>query len=473
MTGPFSPGLTAGGSGTLWGMRSWGRLSAVLAGLLLVTACATAIPGEPMSASGALVGSVDPIFVQGTDGKDTDQLAATAVTDVQEFWRQTFPAVFGKPWKDLSGGVFSVDTSDQKAKAPPCTQQAADVEGNAFYCPQSDSVAWDRAALLPVLRDRFGDASVVLVLAHELGHAVQSRSGLTPQAERADPERYPTILIETMADCYAGAFVRSVAEGKAQHLRINPRQLDLALGALVSFRDPVGTTQSAAGAHGDAFDRVSAFQDGYGQGAKLCAGMTVQNRTFTQRGFTSQQDLATGGNLKLVQLVSLLTPDLNNFFGQLVGTAWQAPALKSTDVDPSCSGGTQGPVAYCVDQKAVALNANGTIPKLVADIGDFAAGTLIASRYGLAAVAALGKPVDGPDAGKQAVCLAGAYTGSVLARQGTADVALSPGDLDKSVQVLLGYDYAARNSAGRAVPTGFERVAAFRDGFSRGAKVCV
>ena len=45
---------------------------------------------------------------------------------------------------------------------------AADVEGNAFYCPAADAIAWDRASLLPVLQDRFGEAAVVVVLSHEL-----------------------------------------------------------------------------------------------------------------------------------------------------------------------------------------------------------------------------------------------------------------------------------------------------------------
>jgi predicted metalloprotease len=453
-------------------MRAVGRALAALLLVVSVAGCTTTIAGEPVTSSPVLASSVDPSFVQGTDGGDTDRLAATAISEVQAFWRQNFTDVFGKQWQDLSGGVFSVDTSDQKAKPPPCAQHAADLEGNAFYCPQSDSIAWDRAALLPVLRDRFGDAAVVLVLAHEMGHAVQRRSGLTPQVERADPDRYPTILIETMADCYAGAFVRSVADGKSEHLRIDPRQLDMALGALVSFRDPVGTSSAADGAHGDAFDRVSAFQDGYQQGAKLCSGMSVHNRTFTQRGFSSQQDLATGGNLTLTSLIALLTPDLNGFFGKLVGAAWTAPKLSQTDVEPNCSGADQGPVAFCVDERAVVFKAKGTIPSLVSDIGDYAVGTLIASRYGLAALSALGRPVDDGDAGKQAVCLAGAYTRSVLARGATADVSLSPGDLDKSVQVLLGFDFASRDVRGKAVPTGFDRVGAFRAGFHQGKSAC-
>ena len=449
----------------------------MLAALLAVLAVAgcTSIAGvaEPVTADPVLVGAgVDPTFVQGTDDGTTDRIAASTISDVQAFWKQNFPTVFSKQWRDLTGGVYSVDTSDDKGKAPPCTEQASDVEGNAFYCPAKDSVAWDRAALLPVLRDQFGDASVVVVLAHEMGHAVQSRTAPTADMERADPDRYPTILIETMADCYSGAFVRSVVDGKAPHLRINAQQLDKAIGALATFRDPVGTGASDDGAHGDAFDRVSAFQDGYQQGPKLCAGMTVDNRQFTQRSFTNLGDQQRGGNLPLADLVNAIVPDLNVYFGQLAGSKWAQLKLTQTDGPATCPGGDQGPVAFCAASKAVLLSTKGTIPVLVSNIGDFAAGTLIATRYALAALSALGKPTDTPDAGKAAVCLAGAYTASVPSRSKNGTVSLSPGDLDKSVGVLLGYDYGSRDTAGKGLPTGFDRVLAFRAGFAGGAKAC-
>jgi len=152
------------------------------------------------------------------------------------------------------------------APAPPCVDEPSEVEGNAFYCPPADVMAWDRAALLPVLKERFGEAAVMLVLAHEMGHAVQRRAGLTLEKQQADPTTYPTILIEAQADCYAGAFVRWVVDDNATYLNVADDRLDPALEALITFRDPVGTEQTDEGAHGDAFDRVSAFQDGFDDG---------------------------------------------------------------------------------------------------------------------------------------------------------------------------------------------------------------
>ena len=51
-----------------------------------------------MTSGPVLISSVDPSFVQGTDSGDTDRLAATAISEVQAFWRQNFTGVFGKPW---------------------------------------------------------------------------------------------------------------------------------------------------------------------------------------------------------------------------------------------------------------------------------------------------------------------------------------------------------------------------------------
>ncbi|GDY32384.1 aminopeptidase [Gandjariella thermophila] len=438
----------------------------------LVAACGTTVTGHPTASTTVAVRTVDPVFVRGTDGGTADRLAATVLTDLQGYWRQTYPRVFGRPWQDVAGGVYSVDSGDAAAKPPPCADRAAEVQGNAFYCPAADAIAWDRAALLPVLRERFGDAGVVLVLAHEMGHAVQHRAGLSIEELRDHPDRYPMILVETMADCYAGAVVRWVTDGHAPDLRMGPRDLDAALSTLVTFRDPVGTTASDMASHGDAFDRVGAFQDGYQRGPDLCAGMTVQNRRFTQQEVTEPGARTNGGNLPLDQLLAAMGPDLAGYFGGVVaglGRRWAPPRVQPTGAEPGC-GGDQGPAAFCPAQGAIDVDIAGAVPRLHRQIGDYAVGTLVASRFGLAALAAVGRPVDGEDAGRGAVCLAGAYTGTLLARRN--GFALSPGDLDKAVELLLGYDFAARDVHGHPVPTGYQRVAAFRAGFQGGARSC-
>jgi predicted metalloprotease len=443
------------------------------------SACTTAIAGTPTSAGSVVTqtdpdkpGGVDPKFVRNSDGGAIDRLAAAVLTDVRSFWTETFPKVFGGEWDDLSGGYYSVDTASEDAPKPPCVNKASEIEGNAFYCPSADALAWDRAALLPVLKDRFGEAAVMMVLAHEMGHAVQRRSGLTPEKQQAEPDKYPTILIEAQADCYSGSFTRWVVDDNATYLHVRKDGLDSALEALITFRDPIGTEQTDEGAHGDAFDRVSAFQDGYDSGAKLCSQMSVDNRKFTQSGFDNQQDAATGGNISFDQVLDSITPSLNKYFQGLVkdhGKQWRNPKLTPTEKKPDCTDADQGPVAFCPDATEIDYDTSGELPKIHKDIGDYATGTLIASRYALAALADLKKPTEGADSQHGTVCLAGSFTGSLL---GQKEQYLSPGDLDEAIQVLLTYDYAARDVDGKGIATGFERVRAFRKGVLEGDKAC-
>lgn len=458
-----------------------GRLTVPL--LLILTlgasACTTTIAGSPISAGSVVTqtdpdqpGGIDPSFVKNTDNGAIDRLAAAVLKDVGSFWTETFPKTFDGEWHELTGGYYSVDTTDDDGPKPPCVDKASDVEGNAFYCPTADAMAWDRAALLPVLKERFGEAAVMLVLAHEMGHAVQRRAGLTVEKQQTDPQRYPTILIEAQADCYAGAFVRWVADDNATYLHVAGDGLDPALEAMITFRDPIGTEQTDEGAHGDAFDRVSAFQDGYDSGAKLCSEMSVDNRTFTQTGFNDQRDAESGGNLQFDTLLQSIAPSLNDYFNGLVkdrSKQWRQPKLTPTEKQPDCTDADQGPVAYCPDATEIDYDTADELPKIHTSIGDYATATLIASRYALAALADLQKPTEGTDTQHGTVCLAGSFTGKLL---GETDTYLSPGDLDEAIQVLLTYDYAARDMAGKGTATGFERVRSFRKGVLEGDKAC-
>jgi predicted metalloprotease len=443
-----------------------------------LTACTTVVSGTPTTGDSVVSrdpsgDGIDPSFVHNTDGGAIDQLAATVVTDVKAYWTETFPTTFDKKWEDLEGGYYSVDTADDDAKAPPCARRASDVEGNAFYCPTEDVIAWDRAALLPVLKEKFGEAAVMFVLAHEMGHAVQRRTGLTVEEQRGDPDRYPTILVEAQADCYAGAFVRWVSDGRSAHLKISKDRLDTAMEALVMFRDPVGTEQSDQDAHGDAFDRVSALQDGYDKGLDLCKDMSVDNRTFTQRGFLSADDAERGGNLEFQTLLTTITPDLDAFYGGLTaakGKQWATPSVRTSDASPQCAATDQGPIAYCADSKEIDVATDSSLPRLHTEIGDFATGTILAGRFSMATLAALGAPLEGDKAQRALLCLTGAYTGTLLTRE--QGFSLSPGDLDEAIQVLLRYDYAGRDAQGHAVPTGFDRVSLFRGGVLGGVQSC-
>jgi hypothetical protein len=122
-------------------------------------------------------------------------------------------------------------------------------------------------------------------------------------------------------------------------------------------------------------------------------------------------------------------------------------------------------VAFCASTNEVDIDTQGQLTDIHLDLGGQATDTLIASRFALAALAAGGRSTAG--AGQSALCLVGAYTG-----QQVRGAALSVGDLDGVVQVLLDYDYASRDGAGAPVGTGFDRMMAFRTGFTGGSSAC-
>lgn len=446
------------------------RLALLVSALVLVAGCATAVPGRPVADGAITVALVDTGFLRGTDGGPIDRLAATVVVDIEDYWRATFPAAFDRPWADVAGGYHSVDSSDQAGSPPPCARDVTEVEGRAFYCPGDDAIAWDRAALLPVLQDQFGDASVIVVLAHEIGHAVHHRIGVASE-QGGQQGGNPSILLEAMADCYAGAVMRHIGDGQAARLRIRPDQLDRALSALVTFRDPVGTPVDSATAHGNGFDRVSSFQDGYEQGPQRCAGFSLNNREFTQEQFGGLTDLARG-DLPLDELLPAIEPDLDEYFSRLVGSRggqWQRPDLRTVPRGQVCAAG-QGTTALCPAGGAIEVDTSDELPRIHDEIGDYATGALLASRYALAALDGLDLATEGARARAATLCLAGAYTNRVLNRD--QGFRLSPGDLNEAVQVLLSFDYGSRDAAGRGIDSGFERVAAFRAGTVNGTSAC-
>ena len=441
--------------------RTSRALAVVLALGLVLTGCAQVVAGRP-SAAPAPVG-----FARGPVA-DAD-VAQSAVAALQEFWRTQFPAAFGRPWRDITRFV-PVHGRDRSV---PCVSSAADVSGQAFYCPSADAVVWDADGLIRRVAREDGPTGVLVVLAHEVGHAVQTRLGVDALQAR-QPRRYPTILLEAMADCDAGVALAHFAKQPPLGLPLGPAERDQAMSALVAFRDPLGVDPRDSAAHGNAFDRVSAFQDGYDGSPATCAGMTTTNRAFTQRTFGSNDDEARRGNLPPDQLLDGVGKDAPGAFEKLAAeagtTGWQAPALRTAATQ--CAAAEQGPVAWCPDDDAVVVD-RGALAEVEDRFGDYAGATLIAGRYGLAMLDALRRPVTGSAAGAAAICLAGAYTGRLQNTQGA--FTLSPGDLDEAVEVLLDQDWAGRDARGAAdaAEHGYERIDHFRTGVLRGATACL
>lgn len=450
---------------------------------LMLGGCAVPITGTALAAPEVSAG-IDPGFIRGSDGGTDDRLAAATLHDLEGFWTDTFPTLApGRGFTPLRG-YYSVDSS-RPGPSPPCLNGPQQIQGNAFYCPRADIIAYDRAALLPVLRQQFGDSAVVVVVAHEFGHSIQKRLDNSAAGGPGEDGSVPTILLEGQADCLAGVFLRAVHDARTPDLRTGDAGIDAAMKALVNFRDPVGTGPSDDSAHGNGFDRATSFQLGYEGTASTCTGMRIDNRLFTQRSFTSLQDQSTGGNLPVEELIRTMAPDLDRFFSGVVaskGGRWSpatvTPGAATCPTPGSGTAGarsgaeTQGPIAFCSTDRTVRIDNGPALTAQHRRIGDYATGTLLASRYGMAALAALNRPTTGRDAGRTALCLGGAYTGAV--GQPGSQFGLSPGDLDEAVETLLSSPDPIRDTTGASgAGTGYDRVRVFRAGVTGGANACL
>ncbi|MET0421364.1 MAG: neutral zinc metallopeptidase, partial [Acidimicrobiia bacterium] len=397
--------------------------------------------------------------------------ADETVADLQTYWAKTMPEVYGQKYESIpSDRLFPYSAQNPP---PGCgtrgTTPYQEVAGNAFYCSEGDFVAWDTQELFPKLTKQFGAFAPALVLAHEWGHAIQARVGF---------DAYQTVYMEQQADCFAGAWSAHVASGDAG-LSMSADDLDRALAGMLQLSDPIGIDSSQDGAHGNGFDRVSAFQDGFEGGAKACADYENDPPSLTESGFTSQADYATGGNMSLDKLVPAITDALGTYWKQAVSTKVNAPELVAASTSgnsssASCDSNTDGgvlvdTVVYCPSNNTIIYDP-ATLQQANSSVGDFAAALLIAAEYSSAVQHGAGVKVDSSSARRTSECMAGAFAGSLDgSRQSTRSdsITLSPGDLDEVISMLVS------STSGDGRGTAFERVAAFRSGYVKGIDACV
>ena len=468
------------------------RLLAAATTAMLLTACGTAIQGTPVSVF------ADPFKVAGlpavdgptglrpnakapsrevtnTDGGQVDDLAVQSVSDLEEFWRFAYPDTFDGELQPVEE-LISWDSD-----APDGTFCGDTTEGlvNAAFCEDDDTIGWDRTVLMPSLQRTNGDMAITMVLAHEYGHAIQTMATLNPKG-------VPSLVAEQQADCLAGVYLRWVAEGKSPRFTLNTGEgLNNILAAMISFRDPLLSQNdySDGDEHGSAFERISAFQFGFTDGAAACAAINIKE--IRQRRGDLPVELPTDqtGELPVTEasVVSLIEA-MNILFApknppQLTFDA--AAASTCPDARPS------PPVSYCPASNTIAVDLPGLQaigapsegfegPALQ---GDNTAYSALMSRYMVAWQHEQGGLVlDDAAAGLRTACLTGVATTKLSKDVTTPDgntVALTAGDIDEAISGLLTNGLVASDVNGASVPAGFSRIDAFRVGVLGDAMRCL
>jgi predicted metalloprotease len=453
--------------------RPWWALvgAAVLVVVIVVVVVIIALTGLFGDDSQKGPGHRGPVVeLRATPGDLPPVLDATQVS-LREYWSEEFERVHHKPFRDLAGGW-----QPKTPKSPPWTCQDQrltyqDIRGNAFYCggKKDDYIAYDAAFLLPQLNKSFGALTPAVVLAHEMGHAVQARAGVDA----------PSILIELQADCFAGAWVADVQSSDAAPVAIDGSALDASIRAIPLLRDQPGTPATNPQAHGLAFDRVNAFQTGYEKGAVRCATVPKGDVAVTELPFSTPEEAATGGNIDLAEAVPFFATHLDGFWAanlqQLsAGASYSPPrrAVRRTPPLPSCphdSGYDRAAATtYCGPSNTVAL-ATTPLVRLYAAIGDMAPGAAMSLSWARAAQEQAHLSTTGDDAELQRVCFTGTWIAEIAS--GTSSVRLSPGDVDEVLLSVL--SPLSPTETRRVETTSFERTDALRAGLLEGLGACM
>ena len=424
---------------------------------------------------------------EGDEGPDLApaEVVEAALADVEDFWEQVYPEVYGGSLEPLAG-YYPYGPGTPQSELPPCEDVVTyeDIASNAFYCPPGDLIAWDVPGLIEPLYEQFGAFTIAIVMAHEFGHAIQERAGISGD----------TILLEQQADCFAGAWAAHVNSGGSERFQVGVDDLDQAVAGFLELRDGIGASAADPLAHGSGFDRIAAFQDGFEQGAARCADYPdLYERgelVIVQMPFVpGSNDELRRGNLDPETLLPLALAHLDLFFEQLLeeqGEQWPPVGDDVLLYDPatddvSCGQETFTPEEaesgsfYCVPDDVVALDIENRGNDLY-EIGDFALVTELARLYALRAQAVLGIEADPRDVALHADCLAGIYAGAAF--RGTIQapeeetLVLSPGDLDEAIIGFLAYGGRGGNEEGEDSAAAFTRTDAFRDGFVEGIDGC-
>ena len=196
------------------------------------------------------------------------QFVAVVLADTEDVWEQIFRAS-GETYRQPSLVLFSGQT--------PTACGTGDAAMGPFYCPGDQKVYID-LAFFKELGSRFGaagDFAQAYVIAHEVGHHVQTLLGISTQVARArqgaseEEANALSVRQELQADCFAGVWA-SLAERSKSILE--PGDLEEALRAASAVGDDTiqrksrGVVVPESFTHGSAEQRQRWFTTGFQSG---------------------------------------------------------------------------------------------------------------------------------------------------------------------------------------------------------------
>lgn len=217
--------------------------------------------------SGFSPGGFEPAPPAGTStppgtGDDTVfEFTKFVAKDAQDTWAKIFEAS-GRTYERAPVVTFTSGTQTACG--------AASSQTGPFYCPADNRVYLDLSFFQELSR-RFGasgDFAAAYVIAHEIGHHVQSVLGIESTIRRKqqdDPRNANLYLVrlELQADCFAGVWARSTYDRGL----LEEGDLKEGLGAAAAVGDDrLGARSPEQWTHGSAELRETWFKTGFDSG---------------------------------------------------------------------------------------------------------------------------------------------------------------------------------------------------------------
>jgi hypothetical protein len=182
--------------------------------------------------------------------------------DAQDTWRQ----LLGGRYQDTRAVLFRDVTDSRCGFAQPAT--------GPFYCPADRKIYLD-LGFFDELESKLGapgDFAQAYVLAHEIGHHVQTLTGVESQVRQRqarDPSAQNSLSVrmELQADCYAGVWGHHANQGSGQ-VQLDPGDVDEGLRAAAAIGD----------------DRLQRMQGGRVAPERFTHGTSEQRAEWLRRG---------------------------------------------------------------------------------------------------------------------------------------------------------------------------------------------
>jgi predicted metalloprotease len=242
-----------------------------IGGTLIALAAAYFLGVDPRVILGlteSVQSSRQPEIASGTPTDEQGQFVAAVLGDTEDTWGALFEAggsTYSPPTLVLFTGQVRSGCGGASAASGP------------FYCPADQKVYID-LAFYDELQSQFqapGDFAQAYVLAHEVGHHVQTITGISDKVRNAqqsgsrEQANALQVKMELQADCYAGIWAHHADRSRQL---VEAGDINEALTAASAVGDDTiqkrvqGHVNQESFTHGSGAQRQEWFRRGYGSG---------------------------------------------------------------------------------------------------------------------------------------------------------------------------------------------------------------